>query len=315
MVGVDPRFPTLLRHLRHDRGLSLRDLARRIHYSHSYLWDLETGRKQPTLELAAALDIALTARGALTDLVTDDTAVPVDPTPMTDAIQALETHRAQLEDVARQGWSPDGDTETRALAVRCAQVASWLYDVFVRSRPPLVRQGARRYSRRLRAETGASPFRIEVLQQGRTPRSECRSITEQPAPAHVARELNIGPSDLVVCRENRYYADDEPLQIGITYIPISIAGPSSKVKNRALGIGSLYSQLADLGYQIARIRECVHTRLPTPAEAMDLRIPPGVPVLCITHTSFDDHGLPFEVSCFTMRADLGVINYEMPVED
>ncbi len=37
MVTVDPRFPHLLKDLRHDRGLSLRELAHLVHYSHTYL--------------------------------------------------------------------------------------------------------------------------------------------------------------------------------------------------------------------------------------------------------------------------------------
>lgn len=125
----------------------------------------------------------------------------------------------------------------------------------------------------------------------------------------------IGPGEPVIRRENLYYADDEPIQIGITYIPVSIAGPSSMVSARALGHGSLYSRLEDLGYPVVRIRECVLARLPKPDEATSLKMSPGVPVLEVLHTSFDGDGRPFEVTRFAMRADLTVINYEMPVED
>jgi GntR family transcriptional regulator len=313
MAVVDSHFPGLLRNLRHDRGLSLRDLARIVHYSHSYVWDLETGRKQPTPEIAAALDTALAAGGALTDLVADDTNL-VDCTPLTEAITMLEANRHQLEEIARRGWSAAGGPEAHVTA-QCAQLASWLYNAFVRSRPPLARLGAQRYSRRIRQETGASPFRMEVLRQGRTPRGECRSITQQAAPPEVASRLMIGPADVVIRRENCYYVDNEPIQLGVTYIPASVAGISPAVRTHALGRGSLYARLEELGYQIARIRECVLTRLPTPDEAASLRMPPGVPVLEILHTSYDHQNQPFEVTRFTMRADLTVIDYEMPVED
>jgi GntR family transcriptional regulator len=284
-----------------------------VHYSHSYVWDLETGRKQPTPEIAAALGTALVAGGALIDLVGDDTS-PVDRTPLTEAINMLAANRHQLEEIAHRGWPVAGGPDAHLMA-QCAQLASWLYEAFVRSRPPLARLGAQRYSRRVRQETGASPFRMEVLRQGRTPRGECRSVTQQPAPPEVASHLMIGPAEVVIRRENWYYVDNEPVQLGVTYIPSSIAGGSSAVRTHALGRGSLYARLEDLGYQIARIRECVLTRLPTPDEAVSLRMPPGVPVLEILHTSYDHQGQPFEVTRFTMRADLTVINYEMPVED
>lgn len=66
---VDPRFAATLRQLRADRGLSLRDLARRAVYGKSYLHELETGSKQPSMEVAERLDVALQAGGQLTGLV------------------------------------------------------------------------------------------------------------------------------------------------------------------------------------------------------------------------------------------------------
>jgi len=167
----------------------------------------------------------------------------------------------------------------------------------------------------MREDTGASPFRMEVSQQGRTPHAECRSVTQQPAPPDIADRLMIEPHTVVVCRENRYYADGEPVQNGTTYIPIGVAGTDTHVTTKALGRGSLYSRFEELGYDVVRIREQVSTRLPTPDESASLKIPPGVPVLDIMHTSYDDHDRPFEVTLFTIRVDLTVLDYEMTVDD
>jgi GntR family transcriptional regulator len=51
----------------------------------------------------------------------------------------------------------------------------------------------------------------------------------------------------VICRQNRYFADDEPVQLGTTFIPLHVAGTSPRLRSRALGRGSLYalSQLED----------------------------------------------------------------------
>lgn len=64
-------FAALLKDLRLRRGYSLRRLGGLVHYSHGYLRELETGEKQPTAAVAAALDRALDAAGQLARRVAD----------------------------------------------------------------------------------------------------------------------------------------------------------------------------------------------------------------------------------------------------
>ncbi len=188
--------------------------------------------------------------------------------------------------------------------------------VFVRPRRPLMRLGANRYSRRLRAETGLSPFRIEVTKQGRTPKTECRSVTRERPPADVAERLGLDPeASEVIRRENWYFADDEPVQVGVTYIPVEVAGDSPLATEKTLGRGSIYARFEDLGYPVTRIREEISARMPTPDEVSGLAVPPGVPMIEVLHTSFDEERRPFEVTRFVLRGDLNGLDYEMPVED
>lgn len=188
--------------------------------------------------------------------------------------------------------------------------------VFVREKRRLMRFGAGRYSRTLREATGVSPFRAEAAKQGRTARTECRSITRVVPPPEVAERLDVDPdTESVVRRENWYFADDEPVQLGITYAVWAEVAASAVGASADLGHGSLYARFADLGHEIARVREEVTARMPTPEEIRGLDIPDGVPVLDVLHTGIDDHGRPFEVTCFVMRADLNGLDYRMPVED
>lgn len=69
-VYVDPAFPALLRSLRTQRGMSLRDLARTAYVAKSSLSELENGAKRPGLQMAEQLDHALGAGGQLAALVT-----------------------------------------------------------------------------------------------------------------------------------------------------------------------------------------------------------------------------------------------------
>lgn len=75
---VDPRFPTELARLRRERGLSLRELARRAFCGKSYLHDLEAGRTRPSSEAARHLDGVLDAGGQLVALVVDAPPVTTD---------------------------------------------------------------------------------------------------------------------------------------------------------------------------------------------------------------------------------------------
>lgn len=188
--------------------------------------------------------------------------------------------------------------------------------VFVRTKPPLLRLGSNRYSRQLRNETGLSPYRAELEKQGRTASVDCTSIERVAPPPHVAERLGVSMTSLsVVRRENWYYADDEPMQVGVTYIPWPIAKGSVLGTSAKMGKGSLYARFEELGHAITRIREEVSARMPTPDETRGLSIPDGVPVLDIVHTGIDQAGVPFEVTQFIMRADYNALDYTMPVED
>jgi GntR family transcriptional regulator len=200
-------------------------------------------------------------------------------------------------------------------ASQWAQLASWLYDRFVRERPRLVRLSTTRYSRASRETTGSTPFRIEATRQGRVPRVECYSVTVEPAQRDVARRLALAAGDLVVRRENWYYADDEPMQLGITYIPAAIAGTSPLASGEPLGAGGLYGRLAELGHHLARVREQVFVRAPSGGESAGLKMPAGSPVIEVMHTGYDAAGVPFEVTRFVMRADLMGVVYELAPVD
>ncbi len=65
-IVVDPSFGPCLKQLRQQRGMSYRSFSV---VSATYVYELETGRKRPTPEIAAALDGELDAGGALVALV------------------------------------------------------------------------------------------------------------------------------------------------------------------------------------------------------------------------------------------------------
>jgi GntR family transcriptional regulator len=188
--------------------------------------------------------------------------------------------------------------------------------VFVRAKPRLMRFGQHRYSKKLREQTGASPFHVEVALQNRVPNAYLASLERTVPPAAIAERLKVNPNTKsVVRRENWYFADAEPMQIGMTYIPWQIAKGSVLARNDELGPGDLYARFEDKGHLITYTREEITARMPTPEEVRGLMLPDGVPVLVVLHTGLDQDHYPFEVTEFVMRADYTGLDYTMPVDD
>ncbi|MEU1607761.1 helix-turn-helix domain-containing protein [Micromonospora matsumotoense] len=75
---TDGRFGTELRRLRMSAGLSLRRLAPLALSSRGHLHDLETGRRQPTVDLVTRLDDVLDTGGSLSGLL-HPSPTPRDP--------------------------------------------------------------------------------------------------------------------------------------------------------------------------------------------------------------------------------------------
>lgn len=63
--GADGDFGVVMGELRLASGLSLRRLGQRVHCSHGYLWELESGSKRPSAQIADLIDTALGADGRL----------------------------------------------------------------------------------------------------------------------------------------------------------------------------------------------------------------------------------------------------------
>ena len=160
MVVVDPGFGRRMRELRGD--LPYRALARLTNYSHTYLWEIETGRKPPTVDAAGRIDDALGTGGALARLVTDY-ELPLDgdqqdrlrvvraqprrlDAATVDSLATLLHHQRRLEDVAGSatllapvtaqlavietlvGEAPDDGVRAATVRVgaQWAQFAGWL---------------------------------------------------------------------------------------------------------------------------------------------------------------------------------------------
>jgi GntR family transcriptional regulator len=255
--------------------------------------DATPDRRQPSRRIADELRALITA----------GTLAPGDKLP---SERVLAEDYGTARNTAREAL--------RLLAEEGLVLAEHGRGVFVRRTPAVVRLGNDRYSRRHR-ESGLSPFLLECQRVGKTGRFEVLSITRVRPPADVAHRLHL-PEDeeSVLCRENVFYADANPVQRVTTWIPWSVAegtGLLDEVVPHPYGIHGVFE---DQGHVMTRLREEVTARMPRPDEVTALQLPPGVPVLDVLHTSIDEQGTAYELTRFILRGDTGALFYDAPVE-
>ena len=94
--------------------------------------------------------------------------------------------------------------------------------VFVRSVPVVRRLASERFARRHR-EQGKAAFSVEAETTGYTASVDRIKVYEGPAPAEIAERLGLAAGDTVVIRDRRYLANNEPVEIAVSYVPVDLA--------------------------------------------------------------------------------------------
>lgn len=184
--------------------------------------------------------------------------------------------------------------------------------VFVRIPPPVVRLSSGRF-RRHRRDRGGDTFFAEMLRQGRRPRAEWREIGTTPAPAWVAKLLGLPEGQTVAVRRRRLWADEHPMQLTESYFPMTVARGTALLREDS-GPGGAYARIEEAGHILARCREELTSRMPTPEERALLMLDPGVPVMQVTRTVFDREEVPVEVYDSVCAADKYAFVYEVPMD-
>lgn len=186
--------------------------------------------------------------------------------------------------------------------------------VFVRTRPALIRLGNDRYSPKYRA-TGLSPYLLECARVGKAGRFEVLSVERINPPGDVSARLNLASDEpSVLRRENIFWADADPMQRVTTWIPWAIAEGTGLLLDEIPHPYGIHGVLEEKGHAMSRMQEEVAARMPTPDERGHLSLPTGIPVLDVLHTSIDQNGAPYELTCFVLRSDLSGLRYDVPVE-
>ena len=145
---------------------------------------------------------------------------------------------------------------------------------------------------------GLPGFNAQALEQGQRPRQEIREVVRIPAPPEVAARLDIDESDEVVVRRLTFLLEGSPVALHDSYFPADLVADTA-IEQPHLIRGGAHAVIEDpagpIHRQIARSVDEISGRMPTPAEARTLQMPPGVPVFRIMRTVYDRAGQPVEV--------------------
>jgi GntR family transcriptional regulator len=103
------------------------------------------------------------------------------------------------------------------------------------------------------------------------------------------------------------------MQLADSYFRYGVVRGTPIVEDDA-GPGGSYARLEELGHRLARFREDLVARMPSPEEARALQLGPGVPVVSLIRTAYDAEGRPVEVFDSVVAGDKHTFSYEIPAD-
>ena len=182
--------------------------------------------------------------------------------------------------------------------------------VFVRDPAPVRRLASDRFARKHR-EAGQAAFLAEAEKAGVRPTVDQIEVDTAEPSQPVKERLRLGDGDRVVVRSRRYLADDRPIEVAVSSLPLSIVD-GTPIMDTNPGPGGIYARLEDQGHTLDRFVEEVTARMPTTDERRRLQLADGVPVLVVVRTAYDTNGLPVEVCDTVKAAPAYVLEYDIP---
>ncbi|MGH3947530.1 MAG: GntR family transcriptional regulator [Pseudonocardiaceae bacterium] len=165
-----------------------------------------------------------------------------------------------------------------------------------------------------RGKGSGSSFAESLRKAGLEPRTDLVQAEIVDPPPIVAKHLGLSDGEKTLIRKRHMFADDKPVQLAASYIPLEVAG-GIDIAFPDTGPTGLYKRLADRGHRVVRFAEEVESRRPTDEEIDFLKISSGQHVLEIVRFAFDRVGRPLEVVVNVFPSQLWKLTYEWSAEE
>jgi GntR family transcriptional regulator len=251
---------------------------------------------------------------------------PTDPTPaylqiandLRAAIEADELpHGAPLPSLRamEREYGAAGGTVRRALDQLVAEGLVYTRQgqgVFVRRPRRMLRDASRRHLRSARP-AGTGPMETEALEQGFIRGQTGIAVTSEPAAPPVTTMLAFSAGTPLLRRDMVLTLDEEPAALASSWFPADPVEGSAITRPESVP-GGVHGELARLVGKLGDAREELSARMPTPAEATALRLPPGTPVVELWRTIPKRDGQPIEVTRFVFDGTRYRFAYAVPMD-
>lgn len=165
-----------------------------------------------------------------------------------------------------------------------------------------------------RGQGSGSSFAEGMHKAGLTPRTELKQVEAIKPPPDVANRLNLVDGELTLIRKRHMFADERPVQLATSYIPMSVAGDVN-IAYPDTGPSGLYERLAARGHRVVRFVEEIESRRPTEEEADFLCISGVQHVMEVVRLAFDRVGRPLEAVINVFPSQLWKLTYEWAADE
>lgn len=161
---------------------------------------------------------------------------------------------------------------------------------------------------------GLTGFNAQVLEQGQRPEQRLTEVATVKASDEVAVRLDLDEDVTVVVRRRLFLVDDQPIALCDSFYPASIASGTAIAEHHRIR-GGVHRVIEDpsgpIRRSIARSVDELIARMPTAAEAMQLDLSTGTPVVRVLRTIYDTDDQPLEVQYTLAAADRHEFRYEV----
>lgn len=177
-----------------------------------------------------------------------------------------------------------------------------------------VRIGVTSTNYRRHRALGLPGFNAQVLEQGHAPRQDITEVASVAAPPDIAQKLDLDEGSPVVVRRRVFRINGRGVALTDSYYPADVAADTALERPERIK-GGAHALIEDphgpIRRMIARSEDDLMARMPTPAEAQALGMPPGVPVFRVLRTVYDADDRPVEVQETVADADTHQFRYEV----
>ncbi|MDN7242892.1 GntR family transcriptional regulator [Planococcus sp. N028] len=157
--------------------------------------------------------------------------------------------------------------------------------------------------------TKLTSFTSDMQRRGHKPGSKVLHMKVVPPSKKAAEALMLDAEDEVVELFRLRLADDEPMAIEKTFLPLEKVSP---LLNDSLENKSLYAELKEkCNLDLVQATQTIEISYPDQTEAQFLGIRENEPVLLIERTTFLENSIPIEYVCSLYRADRYKFTIEM----